>query len=406
MSTLTSEAIGSPHVVEAGPPHQSNIIFYPRIEALRGIAALSVAAFHSWQSRWPDAAGQTQSFLSSSAGDSVVQHLCALVLRVLGNGHGAVVLFFVISGFVLTGSLLRGPQNHATGALRFLVARILRIYPAAFATIAIFGVVFWTTGAATNGPDSYDAIGLLKNALLFDTSINGVMWTLQLEVIAVPLLLIAYLGFLRFGVVAVAALFVVLVALSFWGSWTRAIGGANMFGTIHAFVAGMLAFLVSPRLIKWCTPRIATLVLAGAGAGFLASRPVLGWTSNWAVIAEAVFGAIVVAVLAFGRPGALAAMFDICLIRFFGRISYSFYLLHPLTLMVMWNIPTVLATVILAGVPPVAVAVGLFVSSVAVVTPLAFVMYRWVEQPGVRANRKLAGLIGSRRGEPTTTATT
>ena len=40
---------------------------------------------------------------------------------------------------------------------------------------------------------------------------------------------------------------------------------------------------------------------------------------------------MMIAVLAFGRAGAAAALLDLRLTQIFGRISYSFYLLHPLT---------------------------------------------------------------------------
>jgi peptidoglycan/LPS O-acetylase OafA/YrhL len=128
--------------------------------------------------------------------------------------------------------------------------------------------------------------------------------------------------------------------------------------------------------------------------GFVASRPVLGGASNWAALAEAAFGAVVVAFLAFGRIGAPGRAFDLGVVRFFGRVSYSFYLLHPLTLIVMWNMPETLSAIIRLGVPAVVVAVALFVLSTAAITPLSWVIFRWVERPGVAAGRALARRVG------------
>jgi peptidoglycan/LPS O-acetylase OafA/YrhL len=393
MSRLGIGDTGGPRATGSAPKPASRTDFYPQLEALRGVAALGVAAMHAWQSTWLDPSGQTRNFLSSTQSDSLVEIALAWILRVVGNGHGAVILFFVLSGFVLTGSLVRGPQDIARGTSRFVASRLFRLYPAVFVTIAIFALVFWTTGASISEPDSYSTLNLFKNALLLETSINGVMWTLKLELIAVPLLLLAYALFSRFGISALVALFGVLAALSFWGAWNRAIGNPNAFGSIHAFVLGMIAFLTAPRLVSRCTPRMATWTFIGAAAGFVASRPVIGWWSHWAVLAEAAFGAVAVAILAFSRPGAIVAIFDCRALRFFGQISYSFYLLHPLTLSVMWKIPALLGVVIMAGVPPVAAAIVLFIISVAVVTPFALAMYRWVERPGIDANRKLSQLI-------------
>jgi peptidoglycan/LPS O-acetylase OafA/YrhL len=370
-------------------PSESTGIFYPRLEALRGVAALMVAAFHSWQSTWFDSTDKLRNFLVVSDGRVFASYCTNMILRVVGNGYGAVVLFFVISGFVLTGSLARGPQRLPRGASRFLIARLLRIYPAVFATVGLFAALFWASGVFIDAPKAYIPLGLLRNALLINTSIDGVTWSLQLELIAMPAIVLAYFGWRQWGVTVPVVFFFCLAALSFWGPWNRVIGAPNLFGTIHAFMPGVAAFFLAPKLVKGCSARIATLTLAGTITGFLASRPVLGAGSHWAVLAEAIFGAIAVAILAFGQPGGCGRIFDFSLIRFFGRISYSFYLLHPLTLMVMWKMPHVLANAIRAGVPVLVVAILLFVCSTAAVTPLAFAMYRWVERPGVTAGREL-----------------
>jgi peptidoglycan/LPS O-acetylase OafA/YrhL len=404
MYRVGPEDIGAPRTAGDGAPPASDANFYPRIEALRGIAALAVAAMHSWQSTWLDSTGTPRIFLTDYGTDGQLHNAIAWLFRAVGNGHGAVILFFVISGFVLTGSLQRGPQSGNAAAARFVVSRLFRLYPAVFATIALFAVVFWTTGGFINARAEYSAISLIRNALLLDTSISGIMWTLQVELLAVPLLLLAYWLSVRFGIGAVIALCCVLTALSFSGHWNRPFGGTVMLGSIYAFVAGMVAFLVAPRLVKSLTSRTAALVFTGAAAGFFASRPVLGWASNWSVVAETAFGAVTVGMLAFGRPGGLAKIFDGYLARFFGRISYSFYLLHPLTLIVMWKIPATLGGVIAAGVPPTVVAIVLFAVSTAAITPLAVVMYRWVEQPGIAANRRLAKRIAAAAPSAASTA--
>jgi peptidoglycan/LPS O-acetylase OafA/YrhL len=65
---------------------------------LRGLAALVVVAFHAWQS-----------FVHSTA-ENLYGGWTTGVLSMLGNGAAAVNLFFVISGFVLLQSLMRGPD--------------------------------------------------------------------------------------------------------------------------------------------------------------------------------------------------------------------------------------------------------------------------------------------------------
>jgi hypothetical protein len=66
--------------------------FIPRLESLRGIAALAVVSYHVWGqfSDTPSAGWDAAAFYA---------------LARLSNGTGAVVGFFVISGFVLARSL-------------------------------------------------------------------------------------------------------------------------------------------------------------------------------------------------------------------------------------------------------------------------------------------------------------
>jgi peptidoglycan/LPS O-acetylase OafA/YrhL len=379
-------------LIKTGPPLGPRT-FYPRLEALRGVAALSVAAFHSWQSPWLDSVGRIRNFLPFH-GEGFIEGFCVLALRIIGNGYGAVVLFFVLSGFVLSATLVHGPTYRASSAMQFGIARLFRIYPAVFLAIAMFAAVFWTTGVAISA-EPFSLGLLLRNVLLFDISIDGVMWSLQLEVIAIPLIFVAYQGWWRWGGAFLAGLFLPLAALSFWGPWNRAIGAPNLFGEIHAFVLGMAAYLVAPRFIEHWSARTGTLVFAVAAFLFLVSRPLLGFASTWSALTEAASGAVGVAILAVGRPNGPAVIFDASIVRFFGRISYSFYLLHPLTLLVMWKIPTALGAVVQAGVPTLSVAALLFVASVAAVTPLAYASYRWVERPGVAAGRSMRrALIG------------
>ncbi|MGH6737905.1 MAG: acyltransferase family protein, partial [Bradyrhizobium sp.] len=88
--------------------------FLPRIESLRGLAALTVALMHVTMS-W---------FTAQPRG--ILDEVGLKAIKAVGNGFGAVVAFFVISGFVLARSLDRD-----FSATRFASARIFRLFPAA-----------------------------------------------------------------------------------------------------------------------------------------------------------------------------------------------------------------------------------------------------------------------------------
>ena len=137
---------------------------------MRGLAALVVVAFHAWQSPWHDPSGATTSFVHSTA-ENLFGGWTTDLLTILGNGAAAVSLFFVISGFVLLQSLTRGRDLNCANAVRFIAARVFRIYPAVLATIGTFVLIFYTTGASLSSPAAYTPIKLLQNALLLDTQI-------------------------------------------------------------------------------------------------------------------------------------------------------------------------------------------------------------------------------------------
>src|SRR4029078_6657494 len=102
---------------------------------------------------------------------------------------------------------------------------------------------------------------------------------------------------------------------------------------------------------------------------------------------EVISGSAVVALLAFSNADRPSALLDRRIVRFYGRISYSFYLLHPLTLIVMWVIPGLLGTLIASVGSEAVVAVALFAGSTLAITPLAYAMVRWIERPGIAAGR-------------------
>src|SRR6267154_5598262 len=80
---------GHPKIVSPDMPQR----FLPRIESMRGIAALTVGGFHV---RGPFSAGPAHGWFDGFA---------FWILSGLLNGFGAVVVFFVLSGLVLARSL-------------------------------------------------------------------------------------------------------------------------------------------------------------------------------------------------------------------------------------------------------------------------------------------------------------
>ncbi len=292
------------------------------------------------------------------------------VLLALGNGPAAVLLFFVISGFVLFRSLEAG-----TTPAKFIFGRVKRIYPAAAVTVLLF--------AAIIGAFGYDGIqissgNIALNALLIRTDINGVMWSLKVEILAAPLILAAWsIWSPRLG----WALLILAIALSFWGALNRFLDVPTT--GLHAFALGMLA-----AHYRGDAGQLRNTLLVVCVMGFLFAPEMTSRTSHIGSIISTLFAGGLVWLVANGPELRLLGMRPL---RYLGRISYSFYLLHPLSMLVLALPPVVdgiqAALVILgAGVT----VTGVFLISVAITAPIAALLYRWIEVPGIQINRNPA----------------
>ena len=357
---------------------------------MRGLAALVVVASHAWRSHWNDPSGGTTTFLYSSA-DHVYGGWTTDVLSILGNGAAAVNLFFAISGFVLLQSLTRGPDSNWVNAARFVVARVFRIYPAVLVTIGTFILIFYATGASICSPAAYEPVKLLRNALLLDTEIVGVMWTLRVEMLAIPLFILGFFLLRRFGNIGLVILLATLLALATWRVWTGLVDPTPGLALLPFFAVGMLVFGVGKKPWSWIPSGLAAALLIVAIAVML-SVPLLPDFGARPYHIETVCDAYIVGLLAFANLGTVGRFFEHPIVRFYGRISYSFYLINPLTLFAFWHMPEALGQIMQLPIPGILVALTMFLISVAVTTPIAWLMYKYVERPGVALGRRLVAV--------------
>ncbi|OYU91833.1 MAG: hypothetical protein CFE29_02990 [Bradyrhizobiaceae bacterium PARB1] len=356
--------------------------FYPNLEVARGIAALMVALFHAGQ----------MTYLADGAARSLIPSIRdpftwpAQIARVFANGPGAVIFFFALSGFVLTMVLEQSKGSRASISLRFAVGRIFRIYPAVVSTLALFFIAYLVSGRSLATPSEFEPVRLALNALLLIKSIDGVMWSLQVEMAAVPLLLAVYFGWQRLGFAAIFWPYIVLLGLSFVGTWNHLFGDPGQFGQIYAFLAGMTVYLYGQRYVATLArPWLWTLA---AVIAFLATRHIVGWSSYFTYWFEATFASAIVALLAFGVQASASAAWYRAL-QFIGRVSFSFYLLHPITMAFGADLSPALSYLVNAGLHPLGVAALLLIGSTALILPIAWVQYRLVELPMVSAGKAM-----------------
>jgi peptidoglycan/LPS O-acetylase OafA/YrhL len=339
--------------------------FIPRLESLRGLAALTVVAYHVW----------SQFSATPGAGwDAAAFH----VLRWLSNGTGAVVGFFVISGFVLARSLEVNPE-----ASRYFRNRAFRLFPAAVAVVALLAALHHWFGIYVMYEGDFSAGNVLLNMLMIRTDINPVMWSMKVECFATPLIFFSAWLVKRDGAPWLWGAILVLFALSFWGPYVHALGDSTTLGPLYAFIVGVLAQHYGRRLSD-IRPSLATLATILSVVLFCYcgnhKQPAL-------ILLLECFSAACLVVLIAWRPIAIFRPLDFSPVRFYGKISYSFYLLHVLGMLFADRLLT-LAGVSLSGLPVSVGAIAFTVLSVMVTTPAAYLSWRFIEMPCIDLGKR------------------
>ncbi len=324
----------------------------PGLDGLRGVAALSVALGHcvvqvTGLELW---ATSLRDFPAMPAGAIAMR-----VLSALFPSDAAVMVFFVLSGHVLWESFRRRNFRFFADLPDYACARIYRLFPLAIVSALPLGLL--TNAAAPE---------LVRNMLLLSHSLNNVLWSLQVEVVA------------SFGLFAV------------WGV-TRGAGWKLLLVLLLACAA--IPFFRGVGFIVFFPAFILGAAISSVPAGF--------WRQRW-IVAAAVAVLIFMNLLTghggvtrcFEMAGATvlvgavahgALPFLRCGVALFlGAISYPFYLTHLIGLLVAE--PFLGA---MSSHSPLVLIAARAVSSIALTVPLALLLHVFVEDPVLRARPRL-----------------
>lgn len=314
---------------------------YPALDLMRGFSALTILVFHVIaMSGWDD---------FPTTGPLVWFRISFL----------RVDLFFVLSGFVITLAALR--EQHAGGAARtrFLAKRMVRLAPAYF--LAAIAWLWLNDFAVLRQGDAWLQVltHLTFTYALFPgtiSSINGVTWTLGIEVQLYVLMALAMPLLARWRALPTLTilLFGALLYRLAMQAWTLNAAGSDALdttllwyrmvqapGMIDVFGAGVaLALLVSRRPLgaltpcRWLLGVGLVLVWSSLWISLLWTHVAGYWQSYfWASLFRTVVALTVLAWLwlMLVMPGRWAEGLPAWL-RFPGKISYGLFLWHvPVT---------------------------------------------------------------------------
>jgi peptidoglycan/LPS O-acetylase OafA/YrhL len=321
--------------------------------------------------------------------------------RLLWAGHQAVILFFVISGFALY--LLFEQMAAVRGRwLKFIMVRFLRLYPPYLASLllallvlkapALFG--FAPSPGAPVIANGHLTAGTLIGHLLmigqFDVeAINPPIWTLVHEARLSLLFPLIYLAVAKGGRRTLAVLGGIWIAGICYTA-ARDLGHLPEGPIPYAirrtadlslmFFVGAVVAKYRFQITRWISTRRPSLLAALSGLAVFVFMYSFGydwveWTpesvrhiaEDFTAAASAFFVALAIFMPAPRKRGVP---------KFFGKISYSLYLVHQVAIMA--------AVLLFYGKYP---APLMWVISIAASVGLAWLFYLAIERPSKAASR-------------------
>jgi len=315
-----------------------NLNRFNELDALRGLAAVSVLMHH---------------FLLVKDSSSQLESDVRILLYPFQNGPAAVVLFFVLSGFVLSLPLWRGVKS---GYPRFLMRRIFRIYPPYLFTLAVSvagaylfyndkrNLSHWFQGSWSSPVDPH----LVLQHILFigpsyqASQYNTVFWTLILEM-QISLIFPFLLGILKRIPTGWDWLFVGLIwMLGFWGAYLIPLSSICQIAYWSSyFLAGAVLarrVLVFPDLFPGIFAKMPTLAVS---LTLLICSTFIGHNKSQTMhllsYLPCSVGSLGTILSALYNPF-FRRVLDTKVAAFLGHISYSLYLIHAVVLNVCFHV--------------------------------------------------------------------
>ena len=366
----------------------------PELDTLRGVAILAVVSYHGFsQCDTTGLPGIVRAFFAATR-----------------FGWLGVNLFFVLSGFLITGILLdsKGTPRYYKS---FYIRRALRILPAYLLLLLL--LLLLPRIGVVEGRISWGFVGLSLIYLSNVTNFFGVamqygpLWSLAVEE-QFYLLWPAAVRNLSRRALAFSALAVflgcpLLRAIAFayghpaevWYTWMVADGLAS--GSLLAISSRTL--LTDRRSMKWfsvlCITASLLLIVAGARFGTLspgAPTTLLGASLRWTLFNVLFTGTLGAALLLGASRWTRIVQRPV--LQFFGEISYGLYLIHTLVFEVTGRFVAPfairLARLTLRSDAPLTLILIRFLVGAGAATFIALLSRRYFEEPFLKLKDKWA----------------
>ncbi|MBF7155707.1 acyltransferase family protein [Bacillus albus] len=369
---------------------------YLELDSLRGLAAIAVLFYHCLRI-FPSFDISDPNFVKD--GDSwLINTLLNTPLQIIWSGHESVILFFVLSGFVLSIPYYAGKEiEYKT----YILKRTVRIYIPFFVatTIAVIanltlsknGISMYSTWFNKIWTSETTFLDILNQILFLGyynaDQYNTVVWSLAHEMrisIIFPLLMLAILRFnwktnigigLTFSLVA----FILLVKIN-------PTFNTNIILTLHYTSMFMIGSLLAkhiesivdfykklPNFIK-----MLSFVFAIVSYTYSGLFTNIGLIHNFLIDEYAVVVGSSLFIIIALSSGMVSRLLNLKPMLFLGKISYSLYLYHTI---ILFSLIYAFSDII-----PIYI---ILLSTIVISVIVASIAYYLVEKPSMKLGRKL-----------------
>ncbi|OJE52228.1 acyltransferase [Bacillus proteolyticus] len=369
---------------------------YKELDSLRGIAAIIVLLGHFLA-------------LFPILGKKVMYSTFGAYFSILWQGHSAVIIFFVLSGFVLSLPFYKGTEFNY---LKYLIKRVCRIYIpyivilfiAIGIKLGIHSKIGTIPGLVQWGSWNIEvSLNRVMDHILFLREFNSdafimVIWSLVHEMrisIVFPLIIFLLLRVnwkVSIGIAMFLSVIGYLLMKNIPSEFNMPVS-TNYFITLHyssMFIIGALLaknreYLVSKIInskVKYILLPLGLLFFSYPRIPFMLLSKLIGEIDydlyliiiDWYIC----FGAVLIILSALSSK-LFSKLLLIKPVQFIGEISYSLYLVHPIVLLT-----TVHISYGKISVPLILLISFLFTMVVSVLC------YKFIEIPSIKIGRKLA----------------
>ena len=368
------------------------------LDSLRGIAAFTVLINHCIMA-YPIIYSL---FVSRDLTKSnlFLNYLMFSPLHIFWNGHSAVILFFILSGFVLSTS------HYSTTKFvykDYLIRRLCRLYLPYFCIITVSVLLlnfYHTHHGMVNLSDWFNTMWYSKVSLtdyfrliLLGGNTNNVgttLWTIIIEIevsIILPifLILIKNISFFQ-NILFVFAYVLIFLLLNKTVVFTY-LPFLRNFYYLTFFLLGGIIYKYKGEITeisvrnKYAPLLIFILILIFYNWEwlFIWVQPYSGGFLHMINDYIAAAGGVLLIIICLVNNSTIKKIFNNVVLKFLGKISYSLYLIHPIILlMVVYTAPTINYGFLIIIV----IALSIIIS---------YLYYISIERPAIKLGKYIAG---------------